>query len=51
MEAIMQICDNGVIREMTEAEEYMANNLPDPADQVTDTDKAEAYDILMGVSE
>ena len=47
----MQICDNGVVRDMTSAEEYMANNLPDPLDQVTDYDKAEAYDILTGVGE
>lgn len=46
---MMKICDNGVIRDMTPEEEYTANHLPDPAAQVDDSDKAEAYDILMGV--
>lgn len=41
----MQICDNGVMREMTEEEEYTANHLPDPAEQVND---AEALSILLG---
>jgi len=45
----MQICDNGIIRDMTEEEEIIANNLPNPLEQVTDLDKAEAYDILTGV--
>jgi hypothetical protein len=44
----MQICDNGVIRDMTETEEYTANNLPDPAEQVSDT---ELLNILMGGAE
>lgn len=28
----MLICDNGVIREMTETEEYTAEHLPNPED-------------------
>lgn len=44
----MQICDNGVMRDMTAEEEFTANNLPNPAKQVTAEDKAEAFDILMG---
>lgn len=43
----MQICDNGVMRDMTAEEEFTANNLPNPAEQVTAEDKAEAFDILM----
>ena len=31
----MLICDNGVIREMTEEEEYTAENLPNPEDGAT----------------
>lgn len=41
----MQICDNGVMREMTEEEAFTANNLPDPAEQISD---AELLSILMG---
>jgi len=44
----MLICDNGVMREMTEEEEYLANHMPDPNEQTTDADKAEAFDILLG---
>lgn len=47
----MQICDNGVMRDMTPEEEELANNLPNPEDVVTVEDKAEAYDILMGGAE
>lgn len=41
----MLICDNGVIREMTEDEIEALNNLPDPQSVI---DKTEAYDILVG---
>lgn len=41
----MQICDNGVMRDMTEEEEYLANHMPDPNEQTTD---AEALSILLG---
>lgn len=41
----MQICDNGIIREMTPEEEDIANNLPDPETVIS---KDEAFDILMG---
>ena len=43
----MLICDNGVIREMTPEEIERYNNLPDPNQQITDT---EALDILIGES-
>jgi|GEM_PF-5226692 len=45
----MLICDNGLIREMTKEEKRIADNLPNPNEQVTDADKAEAFEILMGV--
>ena len=41
----MQICDNGVMRDMTEEEEYLANHMPDPNEQIDDS---EALDILLG---
>lgn len=44
----MLICDNGVIREMTEIEEYTAEHLPDPTEQVSDE---ELLKILTGGSE
>lgn len=44
----MQICDNGAMRDMTEEEERTANNLPDPAEQISDT---ELLNILMGGAE
>lgn len=41
----MQIFDNGVMRDMTEEEEYLANHMPDPSEQVSDS---EALSILLG---
>lgn len=41
----MKICDNGTVRDMTEEEEYIANNMPDPAEQI---DETELISILMG---
>ena len=41
----MQICDNGIVREMTAEEIEMTNNLPDPESIIS---KEEAYDILVG---
>lgn len=41
----MQICDNGVMREMTEAEEYLANHMPDPNEQINEE---EVIEILLG---
>lgn len=41
----MKICDNGIIRDMTEEEEYIANNMPDPAEQIGES---ELISILMG---
>jgi len=50
----MKIMDNGVIRDMTPEEEaqFIADHeamIPPWADVDTPEDKAEAYDILMGV--
>ncbi len=51
----MKICDNGIIRDMTEEEiaelDRERSSLPNPADYEEEQDKAEAYDILTGVSE
>lgn len=44
----MLICDNGIIREMTETEEYTAENLPNPEDMAS-TD--ELLGILTGEAE
>ena len=41
----MLICDNGVIREMTETEEYTAEHLPDPTEQASDE---ELISIILG---
>lgn len=41
----MQICDNGVMREMTEEEEYLANHMPDPTEQAN---YEEILSILIG---
>ena len=46
----MLICDNGTIREATAEEIVMFDNSVSP-NAPTAADKAEAYDILMGVSE
>lgn len=47
----MKICDNGVIRDMTPEEEKafidQHKDIPTPDEP---SNKAEAYDILMGVS-
>ena len=49
----MKIIDNGVIRDMTPDEERefieMHEHLSNPEE--AESNKAEAYDILMGVSE
>ena len=50
----MKIMENGVIRDMTPEEEaqFIADHeamIPPWADVDTPEDKAEAYDILMGV--
>ncbi len=42
----MKIVDNGIVRDMTAEEEEAFYNDPEP----TAEDKAEAYDILMGVT-
>jgi hypothetical protein len=48
----MRIFDNGVYRDATEKEIAEWERLPPPdSDPITDEDKAEAYDILTGVSE
>ena len=51
----MKILIDGVIRDMTEAEEeafYEEHaNLPTEPKELSVESKAEAYDILMGVSE
>lgn len=44
----MLICNNGVIREMTEEEEYTANHLPNPEDMAG---ADELLGILTGESE
>lgn len=44
----MLICDNGVIREMTQEEIEALENLPDPTTVIS---KEEAYDILTGEAE
>lgn len=43
----MRMMDNGIARDMTSEEIEAAYNNPEPSVE----DKAEAYDILMGVSE
>lgn len=43
----MLICDNGVIREMTQQEIDFGNNLPDPNDPLaTESDYEEALEEL-----
>ena len=44
----MLICDNGIIREMTPEEEYIANHIPDPEDIAT---AEEIVEILTGEEE
>lgn len=44
----MMVYDNGVYRPPTEEELEAWKKIPPPTD---DSDKAEAYDILMGVNE
>ena len=41
----MQICDNGVMREMTEEEVYSAEHMPEPSEQISDHD---ALSVLLG---
>ena len=41
----MLICDNGLIREMTPEEEYVAEHLPNPEEQISVED---ALNILTG---
>ena len=50
MGAIMLIYDTKTkqTREMTEEEEYIANNLPNPETAVTEEDYAEVGKILLG---
>lgn len=43
----MKIVDNGIVRDMTAEEEEAFYKDPEPSVE----DKAEAYDILTGVSE
>lgn len=43
----MKICVNGITRDMTAEEEVEYLH---PAEEPTAEDKAEAYDILMGVN-
>ena len=52
----MKILDNSIVRDMTSEEEAafiaMHENQPESPDELpTAQDKAEAYDILMGVNE
>ena len=47
----MLICDNGTIREATAEEEAMFASVISPEEGATLEAKAEAYDILMGVTE
>ena len=44
----MLICDNGIIREMTETEEYTAEHLPDPEEVAS---AEELLSILTGEAE
>ena len=48
----MIVCDNGVYRPPTPEELISWESTPEPETEYSDlADKAEAYDILMGVSE
>lgn len=44
----MRICDNGVMRDMSEEEEYIANHLPNPEEQTT---PEELLSIITGEAE